>query len=180
VINAASTALDELLEPPKFIAIEGTIGVGKTTLAKRLASTFNYEILLEGADENPLLERFYQSPKQAALQTQLFFLFQRAEQMQALRQNDLFQPVRVAVFLMEKDKLFARITLTDEEYRLYDQVYQHLTINAPTPYLVIYLQAPIEVLLQRIQKRGSPAEKHIRREYLQQLDAALFAPVSLF
>lgn len=154
---------------PRYIAVEGPIGAGKTSLARRLAETFNYEILLEKSEENPFLERFYHSPRQMALATQLFFLFQRARQMQELRQNDMFEPVRVADFLMEKDKLFARQNLDPDEYQLYENVYEHLTIDAPVPDLVIYLQAPVEVLMQRIQLRGIPAEMLIEESYLQRL-----------
>ena len=134
---------------PRYIAVEGPIGVGKTSLAKRLAQTFNYEILLEGAEENPFLERFYHNPRQHALATQLFFLFQRARQLQELRQDDMFTPVRVADFLIEKDRLFARQNLDADEYQLYEDVYRHLTLDAPRPDLVIYLQAPVEVLITR-------------------------------
>lgn len=155
---------------PKFIAVEGPIGVGKTSLARRLADTFNYEILLEKPEENPFLERFYHNPKQNALATQLFFLFQRTTQIQDLRQDDLFQPVRVADFLIDKDMLFARQILDADEFLLYQQVFNHLTIDAPTPDLVIYLQAPSNILLQRIQKRGISAERNIQKEYLDNLN----------
>jgi len=154
---------------PDFIVVEGPIGVGKTSLAKRLAESFDSELLLEGADENPFLERYYKKPGEAALPTQLFFLFQRARQMQELRQHDLFRPVRVADFLMEKDRLFAELTLQEDEFDLYEQVYANMTIDAPIPDLVIYLQAPVEVLLQRINKRGIDAEKRISQAYLQRL-----------
>jgi len=154
---------------PDFIVVEGPIGVGKTSLAKRLAASFDSELLLEGADENPFLERYYKKPSEAALPTQLFFLFQRARQMQELRQHDLFRPVRVADFLMEKDRLFAELTLQDDEFDLYEQVYENMTIDAPVPDLVIYLQAPVEILLQRINKRGIDAEKRISTAYLQRL-----------
>lgn len=154
---------------PRYIAIEGPIGVGKTSLAKRLAKSFNYDMLLENSDENPFLERFYHNPKQTALATQLFFLFQRAHQIQDLRQDDMFEPIRVADFLMEKDQLFAKQNLDADEYELYENVYQHLTIDAPTPDLVIYLQAPVEVLMQRIQTRGIPAEQLIDQDYLLKL-----------
>lgn len=154
---------------PRYIAVEGPIGVGKTSLAKRLAKSFNYEILLEKSDDNPFLERFYHDPRQMALATQLFFLFQRSRQIQELRQDDMFEPVRVADFLMEKDRLFARQNLDNDEFKLYENVYQHLTIDAPQPDLVIYLQAPVDVLLERIQKRGIPAEQLIEKQYLENL-----------
>lgn len=157
---------------PCYIAVEGPIGVGKTTLAKRLANSFNYETLLEQSEENPFLERFYQDRKNAALPTQLFFLFQRAQQLNELRQGDMFQPVRVADFLIEKDSLFAQVTLDDDELKLYQSVYQHMTIDAPTPDLVIYLQAPTDTLQERVLSRGIAAEKHIDAEYLGQLNEA--------
>jgi deoxyadenosine/deoxycytidine kinase len=158
--------------PPRYIAVEGPIGVGKTSLAKRLAASFNYETLLEKSEDNPFLDRFYQAPKQMALSTQLFFLFQRAQQLQELRQNDMFEPVRVADFLLDKDRLFARQNLDPDEFALYEKVYDHLTIDAPTPDLVIYLQAPVEVLMQRIQQRGVPAEQLIKEDYLVSLSDA--------
>jgi len=149
-----------------YIVVEGPIGVGKTTLAKRLAQSFGSDVLLEAAEENPFLERFYQEPRSAALQTQLFFLFQRARQLQELRQTDMFRPVRVADFIMEKDRLFARMTLDEDEYKLYEQVYEHVTLDAPTPDLVIYLQAPVEVLLKRVARRGRHYERHLEADYL--------------
>jgi len=157
---------------PRFIAVEGPIGVGKTSLCKRLAETFNYNTLLEKSEENPFLDRFYKAPQQYALSTQLFFLFQRAQQIQELRQDDMFEPVRVADFLIEKDQLFAQQNLDKDEYDLYQKVYQHLTVNSPTPDLVIYLQAPTEVLLERIRKRGIEAEQYIELEYLENLNRA--------
>lgn len=155
---------------PQYIAIEGAIGVGKTTLAKRLAESFNYQTLLEKAEENPFLERFYQNRRQAALATQLFFLFQRAQQLQDLRQTDIFEPVRVADFLIDKDPLFARINLDNDEFQLYEKVFQQLTIDAPKPDLVIYLQAPTNVLLSRIESRGNAIEQQIDKDYLEQLN----------
>ena len=157
---------------PKYIAVEGPIGVGKTSLSKRLSNTLNYELLLEKSEENPFLDRFYQDKQQHALATQLFFLFQRAQQIRELRQDDMFQPVRVADFLIEKDQLFAQQTLDADEYELYLKVYNHLRIEAPLPDLVIYLQAPTEVLLDRIQRRGISSEQHIQRDYLEQLNQA--------
>ncbi len=167
-----SSSLQDLKQAPRFIAVEGPIGVGKTSLTKRLAETFNYELLLENAEENPFLDRFYQNPRQHALATQLFFLFQRAQQIEESRQSDLFEPVRVSDFLIDKDRLFAELNLEKDEYNLYHKVYQHLVIDAPKPDLVIYLQAPTEVLLQRIQKRGIPSEQMIESEYLNQLNRA--------
>lgn len=157
-------------KPPAYIAVEGPIGVGKTTLAMRLAATFDYQTLLENAHENPFLERFYRNRKQAALATQLFFLFQRSQKIQDLRQGDIFQQQRVADFLIEKDPLFARINLDRDEFQLYQKVYQQLTIDAPKPDLVIYLQASPEVLLGRIENRGIAAEKAINRDYLERLN----------
>lgn len=157
---------------PRYIAVEGPIGVGKTSLAQRLAASFGSELVLEGALENPFLERFYQNPRQAALSTQLYFLLQRARQLQELQQGDMFQPVWVADFLIDKDRLFAEVTLDAEELKLYEQVYAQLTINAPTPDLVIYLQAPVDVLHKRIAKRGIAYERGIESGYLQRLSDA--------
>ena len=154
---------------PRYIVIEGPIGVGKTSLAKRLAEDFGGELLLEAAEENPFLARFYRNPRHAALPTQLFFLFQRAQQIQALRQSDMFAPVRVADFILEKDRLFAQLTLDDDELQLYDQVYNNITVDAPQPDLVIYLQAPVDVLLNRVQKRGREYERFIETNYLERL-----------
>lgn len=159
-------------KPPAFIAVEGPIGAGKTTLARKLAETFNYQVLLENAEENPFLERFYQNQKNAALATQLFFLFQRSQQIQDLRQGDIFEPVRVADFLIDKDRLFAQLNLDEDEYLLYDKVYQQLTIDAPKPDLVIYLQAPADVLTSRIHNRGVAFEQTISKEYLESINEA--------
>lgn len=156
--------------PPPYIAVEGPIGVGKTTLARRLAATFGHETLLEDADHNPFLERFYRNRRQAALATQLFFLFQRAQKIEDLRQKDIFAPLRVADFLIEKDPLFARVNLDSDEYQLYQRVYQQLLIEPPRPNLVVYLQAPTDVLLDRINARGIPHERAIERDYLERLN----------
>ena len=157
---------------PKYIAVEGPIGVGKTTLAHKLAETFNYDVFLEQPSENPFLESFYKNPTQSALSAQLFFLFQRMQQIQDLKQRNLFEPVRVADFVIEKDRLFAEVNLSKEEMQLYDKVYKHLTIDAPTPDLVIYLQAPVDVLLDRINRRGNKNEKYLTADYLDKLNEA--------
>ena len=159
-------------ERPGYIVVEGPIGVGKTSLAKRLAKSFETDLMLEGADENPFLERFYQDPRSGALPAQLFFLFQRVRQIEDMRQADMFQPVRVADFLMEKDPLFAELTLGAEELKLYEQVYAHVTVDAPVPDLVVYLQAPEDVLLKRISRRGIRYERKIDTEYLRNLSEA--------
>ena len=157
---------------PKYIAIEGPIGVGKTTLANKIATTFNYDAFLEQPAENPFLKNFYRNPSQSALANQLFFLFQRMQQIQDLKQRSLFETVRVADFLIEKDRLFAEVTLSNEEMDLYDKVYDHITLDAPTPDLVIYLQAPIDVLKERITKRGNINEQYLTLEYLEKLNDA--------
>ena len=158
--------------PHRLVVVEGPIGVGKTSLAHRLAHSFGSELILEQADENPFLERFYRNPRSAALQTQLFFLFQRTRQLEDIRQHDLFDKVRVADYLLDKDRLFAQLTLDEEEFALYEQVYARLSVDAPAPDLVIYLQAPVDVLLERIERRGIRYEQKIERSYLERLQEA--------
>lgn len=156
----------------RYVVVEGPIGVGKTSLARRLAKSYGSELILEQADENPFLERFYRNPRSAALQTQLYFLFQRTRQLEDMRQHDLFDTVRVADYLIDKDRLFAKLTLDEEEFSLYDQIYERLAIDMPMPDLVIYLQAPSDVLLERIARRGIRYEQQIEREYLEKLQEA--------
>jgi deoxyguanosine kinase len=156
----------------RFIVIEGPIGVGKTSLARRLSESLSAQLVLEQADQNPFLERFYRNPRSAAFATQLFFLFQRARQMEEVRQQDLFGSVRVVDYLMEKDRLFARVTLDDAEYALYEKVYERVVVDAPKPDLVVYLQAPVDVLLDRISRRGIRYEQAIDRGYLDRLTQA--------
>ncbi|HYB65814.1 MAG TPA: deoxynucleoside kinase [Steroidobacteraceae bacterium] len=156
----------------RFIAVEGPIGVGKTSLARRLATSLSAQAVLEEAAQNPFLERFYKNPRAGALPAQLYFLLQRAQQLAALKQADLFVPVRVADYLLEKDRLFARVTLDDAEYALYEQLYARLDIQVPKPDLVVYLQAPVDVLLERISRRGVAYEQYIDRGYLERLNEA--------
>lgn len=155
---------------PGYIAVEGPIGVGKTTLARRIADTFDYDLLLEEAELNPFLERFYQNRQQTALATQLFFLFQRVQKITELKQRDMFEQTRVADFVLEKDPLFARVNLEPDEYVLYEKVFTKMQVDAPVPDLVIYLQASPDRLLERIDRRGIDAERLIDRRYLEQLN----------
>ncbi len=152
---------------PRFIAVEGPIGVGKTTLAKRLAATFNYDTLLEQPEENPFLERFYRDRRGAALPTQLFFLFQRMRMLQELRQGDIFQPVRIADFLMEKDPLFASVCLDEDELRLYTKVYEQMSMDVLTPDLVALGPHGSAAGASSI-----PMEQQIDQDYLRELNDA--------
>ena len=156
----------------RYIVVEGPIGVGKTSLVRRLCASLSAEPVLEQAGENPFLERFYRNPRAGALPAQLYFLFQRAQQLASLNQQDLFAPVRISDYLLAKDRLFTRVTLDEAEYGLYEQVYQKLDIQAQQPDLVVYLQAPVDVLMERIAKRGIDFEKQIERSYLERLNEA--------
>lgn len=155
-----------------YIVVEGPIGSGKTTLAKMLADKFPVDYLSEKAEANPFLPRFYQDAQRYALPTQLFFLFQRANQMKDLSQRDMFAKPIVADFFLEKDALFARLNLSDEEYALYHQIYSHLQLKAPKPDLVIYLQTPVDALAARIEERNVHYEQELPREYLERLSEA--------
>ena len=156
----------------RFIVVEGPIGVGKTSLATRLADSFSAELVLEHLTENPFLERFYRSGRTAALPAQLFYLFQRTRQLEELRQADMFAPIRVADYLIDKDRIFAELTLDSEELALYNQICEKLDVDAPIPDLVIYLQASVDTLLARIARRGIGYERMIDRAYLEKLNDA--------
>lgn len=163
----------KLTDKYPYIVIEGPIGSGKTTLAKRFAERFSVELLLENASANPFLPRFYEDSARYALPTQLFFLFQRAEQLRDLSQRDLFNTSStVADFFLEKDPLFARLNLNNDEYALYRQIYQHLELQTTTPDLVIYLQTPVNALLKRVEQRNIGYEQSISRDYLLKLSEA--------
>lgn len=155
----------------RHIAVEGPIGVGKTSLARRLAEHLQAELLLENASDNPFLPRFYQDPKRYALATQLHFLFDRAKQVSQLAQGDLFRQSIVADFLLDKDRLFAKLNLENDEYELYRKVYDDLALQAPAPDLVIYLQAPLDKLRERVKRRGIDYEQGMSGDYLERLAA---------
>ncbi len=155
---------------PAFIAVEGSIGVGKTTLAKKLAASFNHAMLFEDAEANPFLEKFYRHREQAALATQLFFLLQRAQKIQDLQRSGNPPRACVADFLMQKDHLFAKVNLDQDEFQLYEKIWQQLAIGMPRPDLVIYLQAETDVLLSRIERRGLAMERAIDSTYLERLN----------
>ena len=152
-----------------YIVIEGPIGSGKTTLARKLADRYPLNLLLENAEANPFLPRFYLDAPRYALPTQLFFLFQRAEQLRDLSQRDMFAQATIADFFLEKDPLFARLNLDDEEFALYRQIYQHLQVRTSQPDLVIYLQTPVDALVDRVSERNISYEQDIPREYLARL-----------
>jgi deoxyadenosine/deoxycytidine kinase len=152
-----------------YIVIEGPIGSGKTTLAQMLADKFSVQLLSEKAEANPFLPRFYQDAQRYALPTQLFFLFQRSRQISDLNQRDMFSKPTVADFFLEKDPLFARLNLDDEEYTLYHQIYAHLQLKSTKPDLVIYLQTPVDELVERIEERNVSYEQEIPREYVERL-----------
>jgi len=153
----------------RYIVVEGPIGVGKTSLATRLAAHAEAAMLLEKPEENPFLAHFYQDPVRHALPTQLFFLFQRINEVRELGQMDMFNTRTVSDYLFEKDILFARLNLSQDEFALYQNIYQSLAPQAPVPDLVIYLQAPTETLIERVRKRAHAYEQTIYDEYLTRL-----------
>jgi deoxyadenosine/deoxycytidine kinase len=152
-----------------YIVVEGPIGSGKSTLAKILADRFSVNFLSEKAEKNPFLPKFYENMKRYALSTQLFFLFQRADQIKKIRQKDTFKEPIIADFFLEKDPIFAKINLDEEEFNLYHQIFSHLQLKAPKPDLIIYIQTSIETLKKRIKERNIDFEMDISTEYLEKI-----------
>jgi deoxyguanosine kinase len=157
------------LEKARYLVVEGPIGAGKTSLARAIAGRLGGDLLLEQPEENPFLERFYDDMARFALPVQLNFLFQRVDQLTGVGQYDMFRRGTVADFLLDKDPLFARLNLSDAEYALYEKVYSHLRPQTPVPDLVIYLQAPVETLVERVHRRGVDYERRIPEAYLARL-----------
>jgi deoxyadenosine/deoxycytidine kinase len=153
----------------RYVVVEGPIGVGKTSLTRRLAQHLGAATLLEKPDENPFLAKFYQDPARHALATQLFFLFQRGNEVRELAQMSLFHSGTVADYLLDKDMLFARLNLSEEEFSLYQQIYRTLQLQAPVPDLVIYLQAEPVTLVERVRRRAKAYEQTISDTYLSRL-----------
>ena len=157
---------------PRYIAIEGPIGVGKTALARRLSDSLSADLVLEEFEENPFLERFYRDGRSAALPAQMFFLFARARQIEQMRQSDLFSSVRISDYLFTRDRLFAELNLDPEELKLYEQIADNLAVDAPVPDLVIYLQASVDAIMQRLMRRNLPYDRYVERAYLERLTEA--------
>ncbi|NIO16375.1 MAG: deoxynucleoside kinase [Deltaproteobacteria bacterium] len=157
---------------PRYIAVEGAIGVGKTSLARFLADVFKGKLILEEVEKNPFLERFYEDREKYAFQAQIFFLLSRYRQMRELMQGSLFEQFVVSDYILQKDKIFAYINLEDDELQLYEALYRLLGGNIPKPDLVIYLQAKPEILMQRIRKRNQEYERNISLDYLRTLSEA--------
>ena len=161
-----------LLDECRYVVVEGPIGAGKTSLVERLAKHYGANTLLEKPEENPFLTRFYKNPARYALPTQLFFLFQRIDEMRDLAQMDLFHASTVADYLFDKDTLFASLNLNDDEFTLYQNIYQNLVPQTTVPDLVIYLQASPETLFERVNKRAAPYERQMSNTYLASLAQA--------
>lgn len=156
----------------RYIAIEGVIGAGKTTLARMISDRVNARLVLEQFEENPFLERFYEDPDHYAFQTQIFFLLSRYRQQQDLFQVDLFHNALVTDYIFEKDKIFAYLNLQDDELRLYETLVSSIEKNIPTPDLVVYLQSNVERLLSNIKIRGRKYEENMSEEYIKDLNEA--------
>lgn len=156
----------------RYIAIEGPIGVGKTALARRLADSLSADLVLEGEEDNPFLERFYRDGRSAALPAQMFFLFARARQIEDLRQSDLFTSVQISDYLFTRDRLFAELNLDADELKLYDQIVENLAVDAPVPDLVIYLQASVDAIMNRLARRNLRYDRFVDRNYVEKLTDA--------
>ena len=163
------TDLNPQRASPRFIVVEGPIGVGKTSLARRLARSLDAELVLERPEENPFLEAFYRSGRRNGLPAQLHFLFQRTRQLEALNQADLFAPIRIADFHVFRDRLFAELNLDADELGLYHQIADKLDFDVPPPDLVIYLQASVDALMSRITGRGFEFERTMDRRYVERV-----------
>jgi deoxyguanosine kinase len=156
----------------RYVVVEGPIGCGKTSLAQKLGHRLGAELMLEDPKANPFLPLFYRDMRRYALPAQLFFLFQRVGQLESLKQPDLFEKPTIADFTLAKDPLFARLTLDDAEFQLYSRIYEHVKPQAPTPDLVVYLQASVETLVARVKRRGTPMEQGLDEDYLRKLSEA--------
>jgi len=156
----------------KYIAIEGVIGAGKTSLARMIAEKLNAKLVLESFEDNPFLEKFYKNPRRYALHTQMYFLLSRYKQLLELRQDDLFHNYIISDYIFEKDKIFAYLNLADDELELYEKMVAFIERNLQTPDLVIYLQSTVERLMANINKRGRAAEKTMSETYIKDLNEA--------
>ncbi len=156
----------------KYIAIEGVIGAGKTSLAKMISEKLSAKLVLESFEDNPFLEKFYKNPRRYALHTQMYFLMSRYKQLLELRQDDLFHNYIISDYIFEKDKIFAYLNLADDELELYEKMVSFIERNLQTPDLVIYLQSTVERLMANINKRGRPAEKQMSETYISDLNEA--------
>jgi deoxyguanosine kinase len=157
---------------PRFIAVEGAIGAGKTSLVNLLEQQYSARVILEENDSNPFIAKFYEDQETYSFQTQIFFLLSRYNQYMELAQRDLFNSVIVIDYLFQRDKIFAQLNLEDHQYRLYEQIYNLISSKAPKPDLVIFLQASTEVLLERVSKRGREYESFMDPDYLDSVNKA--------
>jgi len=156
----------------RYIAIEGVIGAGKTSLTRLLHTHLGGQLVVEKFEENPFLARFYQNPERYAFQTQIFFLLMRYKQLQQFGQQDLFTEYVIADYIFEKDKIFAHLNLQDDELQLYDTLVVNIEKNLAKPDLVVYLQSSVERLMQNIKQRGRPYEKGMSKQYISDLNDA--------